>query len=105
MDEFEKVYRKNQTKWLRVIQRIVKNPADAEDILQDALCRALSNMDKYNPSRGTYNTWFTQVLFSELKDWMRRNKKNEKNFPIEYYDEAIDYTSFVESRLSLLQRI
>jgi RNA polymerase sigma factor (sigma-70 family) len=104
-EEFEKLYRKKKTIWLKVLQKIVSNPTDAEDILQDALCRALFHLDKYDPTRGGMNNWFTKVMFSEMKDYFIRNKKNEKNLPIEWYDEIIEYESKIENKCALEQSV
>jgi DNA-directed RNA polymerase specialized sigma24 family protein len=105
MTEFEKVYRKNQAKWLKVLQKIVTNQADAEDIMQDALCKALTDMDKYDPTRSSLNTWFTMIMFTEMRRWFKRNKKDEKTLPIGWYDEAIDYSFTLNGRCALSQGI
>ena len=103
--EFEKLIKKNQAKWLNLLNKFTPNYCDAEDVLQDTLIRALRYLPKYDPTRAGMNTWFHKIMFSELKNWYRKNNKNRKNLSIEFWDELIDHSSLVEDRCSLYMLI
>lgn len=44
-------------------------PCDAEDIVQEAFCRALRFADKWKSERGAISTWFNSILYNCFNDW------------------------------------
>jgi RNA polymerase sigma-70 factor, ECF subfamily len=71
----ESFYRASKQKFVKKLLPILKDPDLAEEILHDALVRALERYDKYDPSRASEETWFTHILFSTLWDWKRKQKR------------------------------
>ena len=53
--ELEKLIKKNQAKWLNLLNKFTPNYCDAEDVLQDTLIRALRYLPKYDPTRAGMN--------------------------------------------------
>jgi RNA polymerase sigma-70 factor (ECF subfamily) len=75
----------NQKAHYRYIYGMVKNPADAMDILQDSIvkalkkCRQLEDIDKVKP-------WFYRVMTTTTYDFMRKQRRQ-----LPTVDEAIEH--------------
>jgi len=66
-----KFYHDNQ----RVLHKRVANRAggayNAEDVVQEAFCRALKYWDSFNPNVKEIGAWFNTILNNTLKDFKR----------------------------------
>jgi len=49
---------------LRVARRIVKNGAEAEDVVQNIFLEIYQNPGKFDPSRGTLKVWLLQYAYT-----------------------------------------
>lgn len=103
--EFEALIRKNQTKWLKLVNKFIHNPSDAEDVLQETMLTAYKNLEKYDPTRAGMNTWFHKIMFNQIHRWYNKNVKYQKSFSIEFWDELIDNSSLIEERCSFFSMI
>lgn len=52
--------------------RILRNPADAEDVAQDALIKAWTHRQSWQPGRAKFSTWLCRVVFNRCIDLKRR---------------------------------
>lgn len=50
----------------------VAQPSDAEDIAQDALIKALRNLDRFDAKRGTMDGWLWRIVVNTARDAQRR---------------------------------
>lgn len=56
-----------------VVHSLIKNPADVEDVVQDALLSALSNLRQLR-SHGFFRAWLTHIAVNEARMKLRFNK-------------------------------
>ena len=56
---------------LRLAGRLVGNPVDAEDVVQEAMLRVWTNAPRWRPEAG-FKTWFYRVVVNLALDWRRR---------------------------------
>lgn len=56
---------------LRLAGRLTGNPADAEDIVQEAMLRVWTNAPRWRPV-ASFRTWFYRVVVNLAFDWRRR---------------------------------
>lgn len=57
-----------------VIRRILTNPADAEDVLQDTFVRVWSRAETYNASLGSPATWLIRIARNRAVDRLRHQR-------------------------------
>jgi|SRR5207248_2959157 RNA polymerase sigma-70 factor, ECF subfamily len=60
----------NLARWL------TRNEHDAEDIVQDAILRALRSFDTFIPGRDA-RAWLLAIVRNSCRTWMRRNRPHE----------------------------
>jgi RNA polymerase sigma-70 factor (ECF subfamily) len=53
---------------------IVRNPEDAEDIVQDSFVKILRNMHRYNPGISSFSWWCTVITRNKARDFARKVK-------------------------------
>ncbi|MBG6173136.1 RNA polymerase sigma-70 factor (ECF subfamily) [Labrenzia sp. EL_208] len=58
----------------RITRRLVGHPEDSEDILQEALAKAWSNMSNFE-ERSSFATWVTSIVTRTAIDHLRRQKR------------------------------
>lgn len=68
-----------------VINRIMKDKALAEDLLQEAMIKIWNTVDSYDPDRGRFFTWIMNVSRNlAIDEYRSKDYKNSKrNLPIE----------------------
>lgn len=52
---------------------MLRNREDAEDVLQDAICRAFANLQRFRGSC-TFSVWLTQIAINSALMFIRRRK-------------------------------
>jgi RNA polymerase sigma-70 factor, ECF subfamily len=50
----------------------VAQPSEAEDIAQDALIKALRNLQRFDPARGQLDGWLWRIVVNTARDAQRR---------------------------------
>ena len=55
--------------WIRL--RLVGNPVEAEDVLQEIWLRGSKEFPRYDPERGSFRTWIFQVAKFAVLDTLR----------------------------------
>jgi RNA polymerase sigma-70 factor (ECF subfamily) len=85
---YEVVMRRYNTRLYRVARSILKNDAEAEDVMQDAYVRAFQHLGQF-AGRAKFSTWLTRIAVHEalarvhkarrFEDWddMNENQQNE----------------------------
>jgi RNA polymerase sigma-70 factor (ECF subfamily) len=53
--------------------RIVKNPADAEDLMQDSFCDAFMRIQLYR-EEGSFGGWLKRIVINNAMDFVRKQK-------------------------------
>jgi RNA polymerase sigma-70 factor (ECF subfamily) len=74
---FEIVMRRHNQRLYRVARAILRNDAEAEDVLQDAYVRAYEHLDQF-AGRAKFSTWLTRIAVHEaLARQHRANRYQE----------------------------
>ncbi len=55
------------------IVKMVGDPHLAQDIIQDALLKAVLNINKFEP-RAKFSTWLIKIATNVYRDYLRKNK-------------------------------
>ena len=71
---FQLLMRRHNRPLFRAARSIVKDDADAEDVLQDAYLLAYRNMDKFRGD-ASLATWLTRIVVNEAIARMRKSKR------------------------------
>jgi RNA polymerase sigma-70 factor (ECF subfamily) len=76
---FEKLVIKYHHKIFGLIASYVKNPADAEDLTQEAFLKAYQNLSSLK-NRGQFPFWLRRIAKNHCTDWLRQQRKNHLSF-------------------------
>lgn len=71
---FESLMRRHNQRLFRVARGIVKNHAEAEDVLQQAYLNAFTHLDQYE-NRGSFAGWLTRIAVHEAYAGHRRRRE------------------------------
>jgi len=73
-------------KLTRQARLITRNPADAEDLVQDTLLSALIN--KHDPSKGLLGAWLYRIMRNV---WLAQRRRDKFHGPMpDYWDEPVE---------------
>lgn len=79
MKELEDQYVKTRSYHVKLMTRILGGDwAAAEDVVQEAYCRALQYLPSYDAKRGALLPWFNRIMFNALRDVQREYKNRPK---------------------------
>lgn len=94
-----------QAPFLRKARSIVRNPLDAEEIVQDAFTKIYVNADKYEPQSGAkFSSWAYRILMNTAFTRYQKAVKDGQRFQAidpEYeqlFGEAAEHSGFEERR-------
>ena len=68
---FERFYEENYFRLVRYLYGKIGNYQDAEDVAGDVFVYCYQNYDKFDPERGSINTWLYLIANSRLKNHYR----------------------------------
>jgi RNA polymerase sigma-70 factor (ECF subfamily) len=71
---YELLMRRYNQRLFRVIRSVVKNDAEAEDVLQEAWVRAYEHLGQFE-GRASFATWVTRIAFHEALARTRTGKR------------------------------
>jgi RNA polymerase sigma-70 factor (ECF subfamily) len=74
---FEVVMRRYNTRLYRAARAILKNDAEAEDVMQDAYVRAFQHLHQF-AGRSKFSTWLTRIAIHEALARMHKAKRFEE---------------------------
>ena len=66
-----------------VCLRYVKNPSDAEDVLQEGFIKIFRNLDKYK-GEGSFEGWVRKIITRTAMTYIRDNKKFSRHTALEH---------------------
>ncbi|MBS3737939.1 MAG: RNA polymerase sigma factor [Psychroflexus sp.] len=69
-----RLYEKHAPKMLGVIRYYIKDLQHAEDILQNAFCKAFINLKSYQ-FKGSFEGWLRRIVVRQSIDFLRQQKK------------------------------
>lgn len=73
---YEVILRRYNQRLYRVARAILRNDAEAEDVMQDAYVRAYEHLDQF-AGRAPFSTWLTRIAVHESLARLRRRNRNE----------------------------
>jgi RNA polymerase sigma-70 factor (ECF subfamily) len=79
-DAFARFYDRLAPLLYRLILRIVREPADAADVLQDVFWEAWQGAAAYDPARGTPEAWMVTRARTRAIDRMRAVRRRSETF-------------------------
>jgi RNA polymerase sigma-70 factor (ECF subfamily) len=69
----------------RVAYGLLGNPADADDVVQEAFLGAIAGMKRFD-GRSSVKTWLTRIVVNQSALWRRRRGRRRTDLPIEVAD-------------------
>ena len=75
---FEQIIRRHNRRLFRVARAIVRNDAEAEDVMQESYVRAYAHLRQFE-GRASFATWITRIAVHEAFARVRRVRQ-QKNF-------------------------
>lgn len=82
---YELLMRRHNQRLYRVVRSVVRDDAEAEDVLQDTWVRAYEHLDQFE-GRASFATWVTRIAFYEA---LARSRKSKRWTPVEDESGAI----------------
>lgn len=59
---------------VREVNKIIKNRADAEELVQDVFIKVLNKKNLFNPSKGSFKSWLSTVAKNTALDFIRKKE-------------------------------
>ena len=69
-----------------LIAPILSDARDREECLQDAAMKAWSQLDKFDPGRGSFTTWLTVITRNTALNYLRRKHPETEALPEQLED-------------------
>lgn len=73
---------------LALAQRMLGDPAEAEDVAQEAMLRAWKQAPRWKPGKARFDTWLHRVALNLCYDRLRRNREIPTDAPPDRPDEG-----------------
>ena len=98
---YEIIMRRYNQRLYRVARAILRDDAEAEDVIQDAYVRAYQHLDQF-AGRAPFSTWLTRIAVDEALRRMRWRNRNQQLEDTEHDQEG--HMRVVETSLDPEQR-
>lgn len=95
-DALAVIFDRYQRLVIRVAMQILRDPAEAEDVMQSVFISILETASKFDPSRGTLRVWILQYAYHQALN--RRRYLNLRGTSDSGSIDAADVASMVQSR-------
>lgn len=94
--QIEAFYIKNRTVLLKRLRHRAGSPHNAEDVLQEAFCRALKYYSSFNPYTQEIGAWFNTIMNNSLTDFKRAEMTGGMYVALEEDSETYEF-SYVDN--------
>lgn len=99
---FCELVRPHRQQLIRVALRVVGNPEDAEDVVQDSLLKAFIKLHTFR-SDARLSTWLTSITINQAR-MLLRERGRAKLEPIEYHVDSLSTSGKEASPASFAER-
>jgi RNA polymerase sigma-70 factor, ECF subfamily len=83
---FERELLPHQRSLLAMARRMARNPADAEDLVQEAYAHAYASFDQYRPGTN-FGAWIRRILVNQYINDYRKEQRRPRQYPMADADE------------------
>lgn len=94
---FDLLVRKYQHKVVKLVTRYLRNPADAEDVAQEAFIKAYRAMPQFRGDSAFY-TWLYRIAINSAKNAIVSRDRNPVEFDLDM--QAIEESQSMQARLA-----
>lgn len=86
-----------------LIYRIVRNPAAAEDLVQETFLRVWNRAQSFDAERGALGPWVLTVARNRAIDYLRSidGRMSAGSFELDRMDQPAQFTAFEDSAISI----
>jgi RNA polymerase sigma-70 factor (ECF subfamily) len=96
---FEEIYRRHGKGALRAAYRIVRQPAAAEEVTQEAFLSLWRSAAGYQPARSSLRSWLLLLVHNRAIDQIRRARHHNTNLDItEVHEEHLEDPERTDAR-------
>lgn len=81
-----------------VAMAVVKDPARADDMVQEAFVKLWTRADRFDPSKARFTTWFHQIVVNTCRDDLRRSRPDQLAEDYDAPDPAAGADAVLEDR-------
>lgn len=92
---FRRLVERHVDKGYALALRILRNPADAEDVVQDALVKVWTNRGTWRAGNARFSTWLYRVITNRCIDLCRRPRTSDVDDVPELPDGKTDAVSTI----------
>jgi len=92
---FRRLVERHVDKGYALALRILRNPADAEDVVQDALVKVWTNRGSWRAGNARFSTWLYRVITNRCIDLCRRPRTTDVEAVPELPDGKADAVSTI----------
>jgi RNA polymerase sigma-70 factor (ECF subfamily) len=77
-DRFGDIVRRHQNRALRIADRMLRNRADADEVVQDAFVKAYIHLPSFQRQL-PFEAWFTRILTNTCRDQLKSRRRRERH--------------------------
>jgi RNA polymerase sigma factor (sigma-70 family) len=85
---FETLYRRHELRVWRYVERNIRNPATADELLQEVWFAVARDAARYEPS-ARFTTWLFTIAHNRMVDFVRKNRRQMSLDHLGYEAEAV----------------
>ena len=93
---FGELYERYRQAVYLLAYRVVRNQADAEELMQDSFIRAYRYLARYNTQYSFY-TWLRTIVINLGRDWLRKRKSQQRG--LESFASEQQLTTHLEDKI------
>lgn len=97
LESFAEFYDRHSARTLGLIHGMVRNPVDAEDLLQEVFAQVWSDAHRYDPRRSPPQFWLSLIARSRTLDHLRRARRRSDGEGEDEPEEASGVAESAES--------
>lgn len=92
-DALAELYRRYSGMLNALALRVLSDPADAEEVLQEAFLQVWNQATRYDPSRSSVSTWLVLITRSRAIDRLRTRKVGDRTVAAAHDEKGDPHTS------------